>query len=85
MLKKNNQTFNEPKIFENIFDSLFWLTNYKDNILLNQYKLNSTLVNPNEELINENQFQNEKIHTNVLITGSLYLVGLALEVLNFQI
>ncbi len=54
MINKN-KTIKESKIFENINDSLEWLTKSNDNR-----------------------------HVNVLITGSLYVVGLALEVLNFN-
>ena len=45
----------ESRIFDNIKDSLVWLSESTDNR-----------------------------HVNVLITGSLYLVGLSLEVLNFK-
>ena len=54
MINKN-KTVKESRIFENINDSLDWLTKLNDNR-----------------------------HVNVLITGSLYVVGLALEVLNFN-
>ncbi len=54
MINKN-KSIKESKIFENINDSLEWLTKSNDNR-----------------------------HVNVLITGSLYVVGLALEVLDFN-
>jgi hypothetical protein len=87
-----NKSINEPRIFENIFDSLVWLTDHKDPGLLNQIKSDIQIDDINNLNINENDFsnsineqKNEEMHTNVLITGSLYLVGLTLEVLNFQI
>lgn len=54
MINKN-KTVKESRIFENINDSLDWLTK-----------------------------SNDDRHVNLLITGSLYVVGLALEVLNFN-
>jgi folylpolyglutamate synthase/dihydropteroate synthase len=55
IMVNKNKTVKESRIFENINDSLDWLTKPNDNR-----------------------------HVNVLITGSLYVVGLALEVLNFN-
>ena len=82
-----NKSSNEPRIFENIFDSLVWLTEHKDPGLLNQINSDNKILS-----INDIDFRNsanesitEEAHINVLITGSLYLVGLTLEVLNFQI
>ena len=88
-----NRTANEPRIFENIFDSLVWLTDHKDPGLLNQINLHDKINELEINDLNDNDFSNnsinesksQKTHTNVLITGSLYLVGLTLEVLNFQI
>jgi hypothetical protein len=75
----------EPRIFENIFDSLVWLTEHKDAGLINQIFLNDNLNCVKNSTLNHSNFTQEDKHINVLITGSLYLVGLALEVLNFKI
>ena len=71
---KKNDSYNKSncKLFDNILESLIWLTEHKDKNLLEQQQ---------ENLSN---FNDEKQKTNVLITGSLYLVGLALKVLNFK-
>ena len=63
------------KIFSNIHESLMWLTEGKDENLASQLseEINSENIEP---------AQDEKI--NVLITGSLYLVGLSLKVLHFK-
>ena len=50
----------KSKIFENVFEALNWLTDQKDQMLTTQQ--NSTNVNIDQKI-------------NVLITGSLYLVG----------
>ena len=66
------------KIFENILESLDWLTNgtdqYLNDLLQNYSKIEtSNLIDHNDRKIN------------VLVTGSLYLVGLTLKVLHFKI
>lgn len=66
------------KIFDNILEALNWLTQRKDDTLKNQLNFNEKLT-PTDENTNNN----EKI--NVLITGSLYLVGLSLKVLKYKI
>ena len=70
---KKNDSYNKSncKLFDNILDSLIWLTEHKDKNLLEQQK-------------NLSNFNDENQKTNVLITGSLYLVGLALKVLKFK-
>ncbi len=70
---KKNDSYNKSncKLFDNILESLIWLTEHKDKNLLEQQQ---SLSN----------FNDEKQKTNVLITGSLYLVGLALKVLKFE-
>ena len=65
------------KMFENVFESLMWLTNGSDETLLKQ------VSNFQPEFQPAVPEQPQKI--NVLITGSLYLVGLALKVLGFKI
>ena len=65
------------KMFENVFESLMWLTNGSDETLLKQV---SNFQSEFQPAVPE---QPQKI--NVLITGSLYLVGLALKVLGFKI
>lgn len=66
------------KIFDNILEALNWLTQRKDDTLKNQLNFNEKLT-PTDNITNNN----EKI--NVLITGSLYLVGLSLKVLKYKI
>ena len=80
------------KIFGNILEALNWLTESKDATLtmqldndfsaysMQQSHLETVLSGKN---INESMNTSEKI--NVLITGSLYLVGLSLKVLNYKI
>ena len=63
------------KIFDNILEALNWLTQRKDDTLKNQLNFNEKLI-PTDNI-------NEKI--NVLVTGSLYLVGLSLKVLKYKI
>ena len=65
------------KMFENVFESLMWLTNGSDETLLKQ------VSNFQPEFQPAVPEQPQKV--NVLITGSLYLVGLALKVLGFKI
>jgi len=80
------KAFKEPKIFENIIDSLVWLTEQKDAELLDKIYLNNKIDDASSLNFNHcDDSQNEEKHINVFITGSLYLVGLALEVLNFKI
>ncbi len=73
---KKNDSYNKSncKLFDNILESLIWLTEHKDKNLLEQQQQQQSLSN----------FNDEKQKTNVLITGSLYLVGLALKVLKFE-
>ena len=72
---KKNDSYNKSncKLFDNILESLIWLTEHKDKNLLEQ-----------QQQENLSNFNDEKQKTNVLITGSLYLVGLALKVLKFK-
>ena len=74
---KNPQPDLNYKMFENVFESLMWLTNGSDETLLKQ------VSNFQPEFQPAVPEQPQKI--NVLITGSLYLVGLALKVLGFKI
>ena len=71
----NNNSHNKSncKLFDNILESLIWLTENKDKNLLAQISHKNELV-----------YTKERQKTNVLITGSLYLVGLALKVLNYK-
>jgi hypothetical protein len=69
--QKNNSNY---KIFENVFEALMWLTEGKDENLLKQ----ASIFESAPVLTDQNQ------KVNVLITGSLYLVGLALKVLGFK-
>ena len=77
---KNNHQLNQFKaeliinginceIFSNIFDSLYWLTNGMEPMVGGELK---------------NELSDRK-RINVLITGSLYLVGLSLKVLEQKI
>lgn len=63
----------EIKKFDNILESLNWLTRGQDDVLAKQLR--------NETATNRSHSQK----TNVLITGSLYLVGLSLKVLQYKI
>jgi folylpolyglutamate synthase/dihydropteroate synthase len=74
---KKNDSYNKSncKLFDNILESLIWLTEHKDKNLLEQQQ---------QQQENLSNFNDEKQKTNVLITGSLYLVGLALKVLKFK-
>jgi hypothetical protein len=78
------------KIFENILEGLNWLTNEKDPLILKQLvQKRSAYLNPElnanifDSYPHNNSSQEDKI--NVLVTGSLYLVGLTLKCLNFRI
>lgn len=83
----------ECKVFGNILDSLGWLTNLQDDLLANQLKHSKPAaildqVNLNNATTNIPKMtdpQTEPPKINVLITGSLYLVGLSLKVLNYKI
>lgn len=88
------QKFNETKppncrVFENVLEALNSLTEARDDLLKNQLLSGISLYSqtqiqknmPNKSVTISNK--NTKI--NVLITGSLYLVGLSLKVLNFNI
>lgn len=84
---KNDQNNNNDadkinyKIFDNILESLVWLTEGGDRKL----KMQITAEDENKHPLNTSNFsgsENEKI--NVLITGSLYLVGLSLKVLDYK-
>ena len=70
---KNNKS--TCKLFDNIFDSLIWLTQSQDKNFLS--KLNEPVSSYSFSNTNQPQI-------NVLVTGSLYLVGLTLKVLNFK-
>ena len=78
-LKKTNQdkqykeSQSKCQIFESVYEALNWLTDFNDPIL------NKKIAGENSEQINSG----EKV--NVLITGSLYLVGLSLKCLNYEI
>lgn len=61
------------RIFDNILESLNWLTQGRDELLAEQLKNENTNA------------MTSKPKINVLITGSLYLVGLSLKVLKFPI
>lgn len=65
------------KIFENVFEGLMWLTNGNDENLVKQASNFQSIVQDPESADN-------KPKVNVLITGSLYLVGLSLKVLGFK-
>ncbi len=81
--KEHSANKSSCKLFDNILESLIWLTENKDKNLLSQIQSENsqhTTANLSECIEKENQ---EK-KTNVLITGSLYLVGLTLKVLNFN-
>lgn len=73
----NNKKINY-KVFTNVLDSLAWLTNGSDGNLVKKYQSvelsDLNLANANANKTNKN--------VNVLITGSLYLVGLSLQVLD---
>ena len=87
--KNNNEhTSNKSscKLFDNILESLIWLTENKDKNLLSQIlSKNSQHTTASKANLSEciEEKKREK-KTNVLITGSLYLVGLTLKVLNFK-
>jgi hypothetical protein len=72
----NNQAALNYKIFENVFEALMWLTCGNDETLLKQA--------PNFQF-EPQLIEKQKQKVNVLITGSLYLVGLSLKVLDFKI
>lgn len=85
-LKKNDNNNNKKvsdlkvTITDNILEGLNWLTDSQDEALLKNLSEHniqrSVQTFPNLD-------RNEKI--NVLVTGSLYLVGLTLKVLDFKI
>jgi folylpolyglutamate synthase/dihydropteroate synthase len=90
-LKMNRKTNSKLKckIFENVLEALMWATESRDANLQQQMTIGRSAY-PNHENIHslisvsEQETQNgQKI--NVLVTGSLYLVGLALKVLNYKI
>lgn len=68
-------------IAENILEGLNWLTGNQDEVLFKNSLEHVTKRSQNSIYSEFNK--HEKI--NVLITGSLYLVGLTLKVLNFKI
>ncbi len=77
----------ECRVFDNIFDSLVWLTEQNDKNLFKNYKKSN---NNNNNIVNNfateaDKKNDKKSKINVLITGSLYLVGLSLQVLNAKI
>ena len=74
--QSNNALGEKCQIFENVFDALDWLTDSSDPTL------ESPLKNKN---LNCAQIKSSDKKINVLVTGSLYLVGLSLKVLNFKI
>ncbi|CAF0706126.1 unnamed protein product [Brachionus calyciflorus] len=72
----NNEHFeSKSQVFDNILESLDWLTDSRDEVL--RKKLSET------KAVCTSSDNDQNI--NVLITGSLYLVGLALKVLRFKI
>lgn len=73
--RDKNNNFENPncKIFDNVLEALNWLTMSKDPSLREQL----------ENVTDDGSKEAKK--TNVLITGSLYLVGLSLKVLNYKI
>ena len=82
-LDKNNNSNDSQsidynyKIFENVFEALMWLTNGNDENLVKQASnFQPVMLNP--------EYGQQKPKVNVLITGSLYLVGLSLKVLGFK-
>ncbi len=70
---ENNNNIN-CQLFENILESLIWLTESRDQNLTKQLLISEKA---------KTEGKNQKI--NVLITGSLYLVGLSLKILNYKI
>lgn len=74
----NNNNKSNCKLFDNILESLIWLTEQQDKNLLAQLTSQDNL----DRLVNTSESHSSRI--NVLITGSLYLVGLSLKVLNFK-
>lgn len=74
-VSKTNTNWRNVKceLFDNVQDSLIWLTESKDSSLTNKHMVDGELTSDNNQRIN------------VLITGSLYLVGLALKVLDYKI
>lgn len=79
----NNEKAFKVTIADNILEGLNWLTESRDEDLLkklSEYN-NHKFMQTNQTFPNLDQDEN----INVLITGSLYLVGLTLKVLNFKI
>ena len=74
----NNESLINCKIFDNILESLIWLTKNGDDNLTKQLCTNTKQLKG----LQTAETPDQKI--NVLITGSLYLVGLSLKVLNFK-
>ena len=74
---------NSPKdncrIFENVFEALDWLTDNREPEIVKSAGSSDTCLYST----NKNANGDKKI--NILVTGSLYLVGLSLKVLNFKI
>ena len=67
----NNDKKINHQVFTNVLDSLIWLTNGSDKNLIEKYQ--------STELSDLNL---DKDRANIIITGSLYLVGLSLQVLD---
>lgn len=81
---KNLESRNpECKIFDNVLESLVWLTKSQDQSLLGQ--LNKSRQTSENDIDNFPIEIKDSEKINVLITGSLYLVGLSLKVLDFKI
>jgi folylpolyglutamate synthase/dihydropteroate synthase len=80
-LTKNSQSDNTKcQIFDNVYDALNWLTEFNEPELAGSVNSQSgTGLNTTNQVLNADK----KI--NILVTGSLYLVGLSLKVLNFKI
>jgi hypothetical protein len=80
-LNKNSQSDNTKcQIFDNVYDALNWLTEFSEPELTGSVNSQSgTGLNTTNQVLNADK----KI--NILVTGSLYLVGLSLKVLNFKI
>ena len=74
----NNDKKINHQVFTNVLDSLIWLTNGSDKNLIEKYQ--STELSDLNLDKNRANIINKPV--NVLITGSLYLVGLSLQVLD---
>jgi hypothetical protein len=78
--QNNNSVEETCKVFGNVFDALVWLTKSGDKILMESFQARNAI---NKDSITH--CMQCPVKTNIFITGSLYLVGLSLKVLNFKI